>query len=212
MLRSLLRSCAAVASLALVFTACGSGDVALGSNTDAQTHTGDGSTGTTSACQAAGGTCLATGGDFCASRAPDSAQDCTPDLLPSGTFCCLDANESDAGSQLAACTMSPTVQALDSGASTTECTAARTLLICTTRDMGTSNAGEVCLSNDPSGCPSSAGALTDAGTVCDDECAANEYAVACGFGPGDAPSPPAGCRIYGSAPSGTVYSCCPCGG
>ncbi len=119
---------------------------------------------------------------------------------------------SDGGAQLAACTISPAVQALDGGSSSTVCSAARTLLLCKTLDMGTSNAGEVCLSDDPSACPPSAGVLPDAGTSCDDECADDEYAVACGFGPGVAPSPPSGCRGYGAAPSGTIYYCCPCGG
>ena len=47
-----------------------------------------------SRCEAAGGTCLPIGGSPCASAAPDSAQDCNPQLLPSGPFCCLTASDS----------------------------------------------------------------------------------------------------------------------
>lgn len=59
-----------------------------------------------SSCEAADGTCVL-GGFMCATRAPASAQDCNPELDPSGSFCCLttvgqsdaeaEAGEADAG-------------------------------------------------------------------------------------------------------------------
>jgi hypothetical protein len=47
---------------------------------------------------------------------------------------------------------------------------------------------------------------------CEDECHADEYAVACGgVGPGPIPDPPGGCRTVAANPAGYMFYCCPCG-
>jgi hypothetical protein len=91
------------------------------------------------------------------------------------------------------------------------CIAERAYVSCT----DPSGAGCGCLSNDSTSCPASAMCGVAHGyTRCQDQCAANEYAVACG-GP---PKPDAadvnqqplnGCRIALATPGGVAY-CCPC--
>jgi hypothetical protein len=90
-------------------------------------------------------------------------------------------------------------------ASSGQCNAARTLLSC----KGSNGGGAGCISNDPTQC---AGLNAQPGVsfTCSDQCAANEYGAACGFGPGPAPEPPAGCRTMSVTPGGTLYYCCPC--
>jgi len=71
-------------------------------------------------------------------------------------------------------------------------------------DCETSQGGTLCVS-DGDGCGSAGG--------CVDQCAANEYAVACGGPPvmdGAYADPPAGCRFKSANPGGVGYSCCPC--
>jgi hypothetical protein len=100
-----------------------------------------------------------------------------------------------------ACTWAPE---LDNDDGTVACRAARTLLSCP------SAGGTVtCISNDPARCPMGA---TPSGATCTNQCAAGEYAVACGRpGPTPAPAPPAGCKDMRPTPGGVIYYCCPCG-
>jgi hypothetical protein len=72
-------------------------------------------------------------------------------------------------------------------------------------DCETSQGGSLCVT-DGDGCGNSSG--------CVDQCASNEYAVACGGPPlmdgstyGD---PPAGCRFKAANPGGGSYYCCTC--
>ena len=91
---------------------------------------------------------------------------------------------------------------LTDGGGRTTCQAARALVSCT----DSTGAGCGCISNDVScdGCQVS-------GVTCHDQCAANQYAVACGgVGPGPVPSPPDGCTFASANPGGIAYYCCPC--
>ncbi|HVV52264.1 MAG TPA: hypothetical protein VHO06_21525 [Polyangia bacterium] len=84
----------------------------------------------------------------------------------------------------------------------TACQPARAFVSCT----DSTGAGCECLSDQVS-C-----ACQAAGVTCQDKCAANQYAVACGgVGPGAVPSPPDGCTFAGANPGGVAYYCCPCG-
>jgi hypothetical protein len=92
--------------------------------------------------------------------------------------------------------------------STGQCVAARALLSC----QGSNGSGEGCLSNDPMQCPSQNHTPGVTYSACQDQCNADEYAVACGGpGPASSVSPPDGCRQLLATPGGVVYVCCPCG-
>jgi hypothetical protein len=59
----------------------------------------------------------------------------------------------------------------------------------------------------------SVGLSADAGTgSCEDQCKANEYAIACGaVGPDTGnPDPPSNCRNASNTPAGVFFMCCPC--
>ena len=220
MLKSIVVSFAAVASLVSVVAACGSGDVALGSQEPQHTSG--------SSCAAAGGTCLSTGDAVCDMAAPSGNQDCNADLLPSGPFCCMftgdggvlgigpltdgssgdgstgDGATGDGGFHDMECNW-PAQYDPGSG-SADQCTAAKNLLSC----AGSNGDGVTCLSNDTSGCPDD-GEEPGVTFTCTDQCESGEYGVACGFGPDASPLPPDHCRSMGANPGGTQYYCCPCG-
>ena len=193
-----------IPSLVAVVGACGSGDIALGSQSSRQT--------VGPSCTSAGGTCLATGGSPCASRAPASAQDCNPQLLPSGSFCCLDEGDAGAnGNSVAdsggACSWPADLNSTD--LSTAQCRVAHALLSC----EGSNGTSASCISNDPTQCP---GPNPQPGVsfTCTNQCNAGEYAATCGgVGPQSGPSaqPPTDCRNMGVNPGGISYYCCPCG-
>jgi hypothetical protein len=103
---------------------------------------------------------------------------------------------------VAACTWPASLD--DADAAPGACHARRAMVQCQLPDGVT----EGCLSDDPTQCPGA----PDAGGTCTDQCAQDEYAVACGqVGPGPIGTPPAGCRSLGAIPAGIVYYCCPCG-
>jgi hypothetical protein len=90
-----------------------------------------------------------------------------------------------------------------------QCIAARAYLSC----EGSTGGGEDCLSNDPSQCPGPNPIIGVTFSGCKDQCAVDEYAVACGGpGPGPWPAPPVGCRDLLPGPGGGTVSCCPCAG
>jgi hypothetical protein len=92
------------------------------------------------------------------------------------------------------------------------CHASRALISCD----GPSGGCE-CASDDVMACPAdTACGLSNGYTTCQDECAAGEYAVACGGPPRlDAgfvdQQPPSGCRAGLPDPGGVTLYCCPCG-
>lgn len=101
------------------------------------------------------------------------------------------------------CTLPAGLAPLSAGGSRETCIAAQALLTC----EASSGDGAICLSDDPSQCP---GTMTMDFT-CHNECAADEYGVACGgVGPGNVPAPPAGCKRGIPDPAGIVFYCCPC--
>ena len=86
------------------------------------------------------------------------------------------------------------------------CVAGRAYLSCTAPD----GSGEVCLTDDVTGCPEPNATGLHYGT-CQNLCNAGEYALACGGpGPGPWPTPPPECRPAFSGPGGGTASCCPC--
>src|SRR5579859_5722820 len=88
--------------------------------------------------------------------------------------------------------------------------AARACVGCT----GEAGGGEFCLSNDPTTRDDPGGPSVSGGPfTCRDDCAPNEYGLACGgIGPNPAPSnPPAACRSVAVTPAGVYFLCCPCG-
>jgi hypothetical protein len=66
-----------------------------------------------------------------------------------------------------------------------------------------------CLSDDPTTCSG-----CGSGFTCQNQCAANQYGVACGgIGPSSPSSnqtPPDGCTVRLSTPAGVSFYCCPC--
>jgi hypothetical protein len=117
-------------------------------------------------------------------------------------------NVEAAGSAAAAACMR--AQGLDGpGAPRDSCSSKRAYLKCDLPGGVT----ELCLSDDPLQCPEEVVSGSDvAAHSCIDQCAANEYAVACGgVGPkiGNA-VPPEGCRALLSGPGGGSAYCCPC--
>ena len=88
-------------------------------------------------------------------------------------------------------------------ASDGQCTAARAYVNCTFAD----GSGELCLSDDPTGCPNSP---VSPGGACQNQCSSTEYAVQCGkIGPSSFEAP-AGCRMASATPGGIAFYCCPC--
>jgi hypothetical protein len=71
---------ALILPLASSLGACGAGNIPLGTQSSAENG---------GSCKAGGGTCLPVGDAPCQTEAPQSDQDCNPQLLPSGPFCCL---------------------------------------------------------------------------------------------------------------------------
>ena len=95
------------------------------------------------------------------------------------------------------------------------CHAARAWVSCQLPGGGSQG----CLSNDPTRCPSVPGlgaqprsdGVSNDPLACRDQCATDQYAVACGgVGPGAVPEPPEGCTFAGAVPAGIAYYCCPC--
>jgi hypothetical protein len=84
------------------------------------------------------------------------------------------------------------------------CSAARAYVRCP---------NEVCLSNDPQGCPGTGTVYVNGmpvpQTQCSDQCMPDEYAVACGAN--SSGNPPSSCRFV-VASTGPTFFCCPCGG
>jgi len=116
--------------------------------------------------------------------------------------CTTSAGGSSTTSTSTACTWPASLDEADAAAGA--CHAKRALMSCSLPG----NLTEGCLSDDPTQCPGAA----DAGGTCTDQCAAEEYGVACGqVGPGPIGTPPAACRDMGAIPAGIVYYCCPCG-
>jgi hypothetical protein len=88
--------------------------------------------------------------------------------------------------------------------SRTTCSASRAQVSCTYPN----GSGCGCTT---SGAIECAGCGPNSGATCQDQCAATEYAVACGgVGPGPVPDPPSSCRFTGAVPAGIAYYCCPC--
>jgi hypothetical protein len=139
----------------------------------------------------------------------------TPTSLPSDlSFTCL----SYSGSSTSADAASDTQPLPKCGWSTNlndagpdGCRASRALVSCN----GPSGGCE-CTSDDATTCPSPATCgLSHGHTTCQDECAAGEYAVACGGvpRPDTAQSntqPPSACRLALATPGGVAFYCCPC--
>lgn len=92
------------------------------------------------------------------------------------------------------------------------CTVARALVVCTSSAPGSGSCE--CLSDDPTTCAFCREQLTG-DVTCLSQCAANEYAVACGGPPipdGDVhyEDAPSGCTGLGYSPAGSEFVCCPC--
>ena len=93
-------------------------------------------------------------------------------------------------------------------ATTGKCRAARVYLSC----QGSNGGAMECLSDNPTECPGPNVTPEVSYSECEDQCNADEYAVACGgVGPGPWPRPPAACRTLPSNPGGGSVSCCTCG-
>ncbi len=116
-----------------------------------------------------------------------------------------DAAGLDAG-DLPACTIPAGLEKADADLSV-QCVAHRALLECEVGDgiVGT------CFSDDSEGTQCLPEDMVPAGSECFDTCDPDEYAAACGFGSGEAPDPPAGCRLIGADAIGTSQYCCSCG-
>lgn len=73
-----------------------------------------------------------------------------------------------------------------------------------------------CMSDDAKTCPAPATCgIANGYTACQDQCATNEYAVACGGLPQPdaalaSQQPPSGCRLGLATPGGVAVYCCPC--
>jgi hypothetical protein len=94
------------------------------------------------------------------------------------------------------------------GAPRDSCTSKRAYLKCDLPGGVT----ELCLSDDPTRCPDEGVSGGAAAMSCSDQCAADEYAVACGrIGPNvGSAAPPDGCRSLLAGPGGGISYCCPC--
>lgn len=125
---------------------------------------------------------------------------------PCGPVCqCEVCPTADAG--IPACRWSASLNDAGPGA----CHAARALITCEGPSGGCG-----CMSDDAMTCsgPTPCG-LSYGYSTCQDQCAAGEYAVACGGPPQPDASfvdqqPPSGCRSLSPTPSGVVSYCCPC--
>ena len=120
--------------------------------------------------------------------------------LIAGTISCANNGSTDTTNALSGQCSWPS--SLDGADGRTACQPARALVSCT----DPTGAGCACLSDNIScdGCQ-----LQD--VTCHDQCAANQYVVACGgVGPGAVPSPPDGCTFASANPGGVAYYCCPC--
>jgi hypothetical protein len=106
---------------------------------------------------------------------------------------------------LESCQWPQSLDSPDAGA----CRAKRAFVQCSLPSGGTS----FYLSDDPTQCPSCG---PDGGATCQNECAADEYAAACGSIPpleGAPPvseNPPDGCHMVLPTPAGIAFYCCPC--
>jgi len=91
------------------------------------------------------------------------------------------------------------------------CHAARALISCSGPAGGCA-----CMSDDATACPAATTCGLSYGySTCQDQCAASEYAVACGGIPRPdaavvSQDPPSGCRLSGANPGGVAFYCCPC--
>jgi hypothetical protein len=100
-----------------------------------------------------------------------------------------------------------------SGLDAVGCTAKRAYVECT-YPSGASCAGlsddpttnTACGPTDPS-CPS---CVVDGGPICQNQCTAAEYGVACGSPGAPFVGEPVGCRLSLVTPGGVVFHCCPC--
>jgi hypothetical protein len=120
-------------------------------------------------------------------------------LLGGAISCANDANTDNTNALNSQCSWPSSLNGADGR---TACQPARALVSCT----DSTGAGCGCLSDQIScdGCQIQ-------GVTCRDQCAADQYAVACGgVGPGAVPSPPDGCTFAGANPGGVAYYCCPC--
>jgi hypothetical protein len=72
------------------------------------------------------------------------------------------------------------------------------------------------MSDDATACPAATTCGLSYGySTCQDQCAASEYAVACGGIPRPdaavvSQDPPSGCRLSTANPGGVAFYCCPC--
>jgi hypothetical protein len=140
----------------------------------------------------------------CCAPGNGSTRCCPPGVgsIATGTGC----PPADAATGVTQCSWPPALN----DAAPRACRAARAFVACSYP----SGAGCECLSDGATSCP---GCGPGSGATCHDNCAGNEYAVACGgVGPplpdagNSNAEPPSTCHLAGVVPAGIAFYCCPC--